>query len=121
VSQEANRTVFPPRLVCPAGLLRRTIPECGPHQVISYAGEDYLIQDLVKMKSKTAHVSRVTPFQYDARFADPCQVANQEQVIYDVKKILFNRETLSKKSKLEFWIEWVNHSYSHDYTAHQVA
>jgi hypothetical protein len=77
----------------------------GPYQVISFTGNDYVIRDLVRMKDRTVHISRLTPFEFDPELIDPRLIANKENASYDVLKIHAHRGNTARKGTLEFLTE----------------
>lgn len=74
----------------------------GPYKVVNSLGSAITIQNLVTYKSETVHISQLREYRYDAAQIDPRTIANLDDEVWDVEKVLSHRGIFNKKSELEF-------------------
>ena len=89
----------------------------GPLLVKSNNAEGmYVLQDIVTQKPYEYHMSRLRPFEYDAKTLTPLQVAvTDTEDEYIVQECLAFRGNLSgKRSQLEFKIRWAGYGPEDD-------
>jgi transposase InsO family protein len=78
----------------------------GPYKVIRFSGNDYVLRDLVTMKELTVNITRLSPFHYDPLHTDPRTVANKDQGVFDIEKIITHDGNTNRKSTLRFLVRW---------------
>ena len=83
-------------------LLRR-----GPFKVLRFNRNDYVLFDLVTNKEMNpVNITRLRKFDYDPLVTDPRLVANKENRVFDVEKVLAHRGNTNRLSTLEFLVQW---------------
>ena len=83
-------------------LLRR-----GPFRVIQFNKNDYVLLDLVTNKElNPVNITRLRQFDYDPLVTDPRLVANRENRVFDVEKVLAHRGNTKRLGSLEFLVQW---------------
>ena len=83
-------------------LLRR-----GPFRVVRFHKNDYVLLDLVTNKEiNPVNITRLRSFNYDPLITDPRLVANRENRVFDVEKVLAHRGNTKRLSTLEFLVQW---------------
>jgi len=82
----------------------------GPMRVVDSNGSSYSLQDLVTMRIKRYHVSKIREFRFDPNTQDPLTYAikdNSDEGVYAVDRIskIFGNPKGSKK-QLSFEVYW---------------
>jgi hypothetical protein len=97
----------------PANLLRRKPSKLhpfwqGPYRVDKRAGDHYDLRNLVTHELEpVVHVSRLKPFEYDARIVDPIQVAsNNTDDEFLVEAVLDHRVVGTDPIELQWEVKW---------------
>ena len=89
----------------------------GPLLVKSHSTQGmYILQDLVTQKLSEYHMSRLRPFEYDAKTLTPLQVAVTDSADeFIVQECLSMRgDTRGKRTQLEFKIRWAGYGPEDD-------
>jgi hypothetical protein len=82
----------------------------GPVLVTAVNGSRYTIQNLVTLKPKDVHVSRLVPYHYDKMRHDPLDAAIRDENEYKVEKILKHRGApKGPRKKLQFLVQWTGY------------
>ena len=78
----------------------------GPFQVINFVGSKYTLQNLLNGKTFDVHISRLSPFNYDATRTDPAEVAMHDNQEFVIESIVGHRGDRLRRRTMEFLVKW---------------
>ena len=82
----------------------RDFPLAGPYRVLRRNKDKYTFEDLVDTHTFDVHVSRLTPFIYDAQTTDPTAIAIQGE--YKIDAVLAHQGDRKNRNTMQFLIRW---------------
>jgi hypothetical protein len=87
----------------------------GPYEVMNYDKSKYYLKDLITLKVKPYHVTRISQFNYDPSKWDPLQVALRDTGdLFKVDHIsAIKGDPKGPKSKLFFKVHWLGYDDKH--------
>jgi hypothetical protein len=87
----------------------------GPQLVITAQGSRYVVQNLVTLKEKPVHISRLVAYEYDKMRHDPLDAAIRDEHEFRVEKILKHRgDPKGPRKNLSFLVKWVGYNQPED-------
>ena len=84
----------------------------GPMRVISNAGAEYKVHDIVRNHTISVHVSRLKTFEHDTARVDPLQIAAKDNEEDEVDSILDHVGDPKRKSSMDFLVKWTGYDDS---------
>jgi hypothetical protein len=80
----------------------------GPFRVVSHDNNDYQVTNLLSGKDEHIILNNLRPFNYDANFVDPKDVAMHDVTsTFIVEKILAHSGSKLMKSEMDFLVRWL--------------
>ena len=87
----------------------------GPQLVITAQGSRYVVQNLVTLKEKPVHISRLVAYEYDKMRHDPLDAAIRDEHEFRVEKIIKHRgDPKGPRKNLSFLVKWVGYNQPED-------
>ena len=82
----------------------------GPLKVLRSKNSEYQLLDLITLKEKVVHVTRLKEFIFNPTTTDPQDIARRDYLEYFVEAIRDHRGLISRKADLQFLVKWLNYS-----------
>ena len=87
----------------------------GPMRVVNNkVPNKYTVQNLITLKMEDYHVTSLKQFRYDPVVTDPTEVANRDENVTTVEKIVSHRGDIKDKSTVTFRVRWLRYGEEED-------
>jgi transposase InsO family protein len=87
----------------------------GPMRVVNNkVPNKYTVQNLITLKMEDYHVTSLKQFIYDPLVTDPTEVANRDENVTTVERIVSHRGDIKDKSRVTFRVRWLGQDESED-------
>jgi hypothetical protein len=80
----------------------------GPMRVVNILVNTYTLLDLTTNKESDVHITRLRPFEYDAQYTDPVDIAQRDTSLTEVKNILNHWGSTKHKANMQFHVQWAD-------------
>jgi hypothetical protein len=101
--------VTPDRSTFNIGTNKLEMTNEGPYRVVNIINDKISLQDLITVKTRDLHRTRVIPFRYDANRHNPEDIAIRNKKMFIVEKIISHKGKPKIKSTMSFLVKWLNY------------